>query len=70
MSEWFGIVVQSPEPRKRVRRMSDENLSEAIEEIEESPAPNRWHAEVYAELVAEALLRWRAAAGLGPGRSV
>lgn len=70
MSEWFAIIAQSPDPRGRIRRMGDGHLSAAIAEIEGIPEPNRWQAEVYAEMVAEVLLRWRTCAGLGPGRSV
>jgi hypothetical protein len=56
---WFAILSQSPNPRKRVADMADAALSAAVTEIEAIECPNEFHRAVYALLIGEVLRRWR-----------
>lgn len=63
-SEWYRIIAGDPSPRKRISKLGDTALSEAVAEIEAMPAPNDFHRAVYGMLITEVILRWRGAAGV------
>jgi hypothetical protein len=58
-AQWFQILVNAPDPRKRIRDIRDGDLAAAIAEFEAMPEPNEFHAEIYVLCVREAVRRWR-----------
>lgn len=55
---WWLVLAEASSPEERMRRMQDEQIAEAIEELRERPQPNDWQVEAWAMLVNEAARRF------------